>query len=162
MLQTRSAKRTARAAVKIAVDMVREGLISEQEALQRVEPGQVVQLLLPRFDDKDIARAQEAGLELARGVNASPGAAVGTAIFDADRAEAAGKSGKAVILVRRETSPDDYHGMIVARGILTSQGGTGSHAAVVARGAGLPAGGGCAAVRVDHAPRPLDRHGRRA
>ncbi len=108
MLQTRSAKRTARAAVKIAVDMVREGLISEQEALQRVEPGQVVQLLLPRFDDKDIARAQEAGLELARGVNASPGAAVGAAIFDADRAEAAGKSDTAVILVRRETSPDDY------------------------------------------------------
>ncbi|HKB47592.1 MAG TPA: pyruvate, phosphate dikinase, partial [Ktedonobacterales bacterium] len=159
MLQTRSAKRTARAAVKIAVDMVREGLISEQEALQRVEPGQVVQLLLPRFDDKDIARAQEAGLELARGVNASPGAAVGAAIFDADRAEAAGKSDTAVILVRRETSPDDYHGMIVARGILTSQGGTGSHAAVVARGAGLPAVVGCEAIRVDYEQRQFEVRG---
>ncbi|MGH2517359.1 MAG: pyruvate, phosphate dikinase, partial [Ktedonobacterales bacterium] len=153
MLQTRSAKRTAAAAVKIAVDMVHEGIISEQEAVQRVEPGQVVQLLLPRFDDKDIQRALDEKLELARGVNASPGAAVGKAIFDANRAEAAGKAGEPVILVRKETSPDDYHGMIVARGILTSQGGTGSHAAVVARGAGLPAVVGCEGIRVDYEKR---------
>jgi pyruvate, orthophosphate dikinase len=150
MLQTRSAKRTAAAAVKVAVDMVREGIISEQEALQRVEPGQVVQLLLPRFDDIDIKRAQSEGLELARGVNASPGAAVGKAIFDADRAEAAGKAGERVILVRQETSPDDVHGMLVAKGILTSRGGTGSHAAVVARGLGLPAVVGCEGIRVDY------------
>jgi pyruvate,orthophosphate dikinase len=150
MLQTRAAKRTAAAAVRAAVEMVREKVITEKEALGRVEAQQVVQLLLPRFDDKDIARAKEAGRELARGVNASPGAAVGKAIFDADRAEEAAKSGEQIILVRRETSPDDYHGMIVAQGILTSQGGTGSHAAVVARGAGLPAVVGCDALQVDY------------
>src|SRR5690242_7902884 len=150
MLQTRAAKRTAAAAVRAAVEMVREKVITEKEALGRVEGQQVVQLLLPRFDEKDIARAKEAGRELARGVNASPGAAVGKAIFDADRAEEAAKSGEHIILVRRETSPDDYHGMIVAQGILTSQGGTGSHAAVVARGAGLPAVVGCDAIRVDY------------
>ena len=149
MLQTRSAKRTAAAAVKIAVDMVREQLISEQEAVRRVEPGQVVQLLLPRFDEGDIKRAKSEGKELARGVNASPGAAVGKAIFDADRAEEAGKRGERVILVRQETSPDDVHGMLVAKGILTSRGGTGSHAAVVARGLGLPAVVGCEGIRVD-------------
>ena len=150
MLQTRSAKRTAAAAVKVAVDMVREGLISREEALSRVEPGQVVQLLLPRFDEEDIARARSQGNELAKGVNASPGAAVGKVIFDADRAEAAGKSGERVILVRQETSPDDVHGMLVAKGILTSRGGTGSHAAVVARGLGLPAVVGCEGIRVDY------------
>ncbi|HEU5438682.1 MAG TPA: pyruvate, phosphate dikinase, partial [Ktedonobacterales bacterium] len=153
MLQTRSAKRTAAAAVKIAVDMVREGLISEQEAIQRVEPGQVVQLLLPRFDEDDIERAQAEGKELAKGVNASPGAAVGKAILDADRAEAAGKAGERIILVRQETSPDDVHGMLVAKGILTSRGGTGSHAAVVARGLGLPAVVGCEGIRVDYEQR---------
>ena len=150
MLQTRSAKRTAAAAVKIAVDMVREGLISEEEAVQRVEPSQVVQLLLPRFDEDGIKEAKSQGRELARGVNASPGAAVGKVIFDADRAEAAGKSGERIILVRQETSPDDVHGMLVAKGILTSRGGTGSHAAVVARGLGLPAVVGCEAIRVDY------------
>jgi pyruvate,orthophosphate dikinase len=155
MLQTRSAKRTAAAAVKIAVDMVNEGLITRQEAVQRVEPSQVVQLLLPRFDEQDIARAVQEGLELARGVNASPGAAVGKAILDADRAEAAGKAGERVILVRQETSPDDVHGMLVAKGILTSRGGTGSHAAVVARGLGLPAVVGCEGIRVDYESRLL-------
>ena len=150
MLQTRSAKRTAAAAVKIAVDMVQEGLISQEEALGRVEPAQVVQLLLPRFDEEDIARSRGQGNELAKGVNASPGAAVGKVIFDADRAEAAGKAGERVILVRQETSPDDVHGMLVAKGILTSRGGTGSHAAVVARGLGLPAVVGCEGIRVDY------------
>jgi pyruvate,orthophosphate dikinase len=156
MLQTRSAKRTAAAAVKTAVDMVREKLITEQEAVQRVEPGQVVQLLLPRFDDNDIKRAKGAGLELAKGVNASPGAAVGKVIFDADRAEAAGKVGERVILVRQETSPDDVHGMLAAKGILTSRGGTGSHAAVVARGLGLPAVVGCEGIRVDYEQRTFE------
>jgi pyruvate,orthophosphate dikinase len=159
MLQTRSAKRTAAAAVKIAVDMVREGLISKEEAIQRVEPGQVVQLLLPRFDEDDIKRARAEGRELAKGVNASPGAAVGKAIFDADRAEEAGKAGERIILVRQETSPDDVHGMLVARGILTSRGGTGSHAAVVARGLGLPAVVGCEGIRVDYEQRAFQVRG---
>lgn len=156
MLQTRSAKRTAQAAVKIAVDMEREGLITQQEAVQRVEPWQVVQLLLPRFDEQNIEQARSEGRELARGVNASPGAAVGKAIFDADRAEAAGKAGERVILVRQETSPDDVHGMLVAKGILTSRGGTGSHAAVVARGLGLPAVVGCEGIRVDYENRSFE------
>jgi len=159
MLQTRSAKRTAAAAVKIAVDMVREGLITKEEAVQRVEPQQVVQLLLPRFDLDDIKRAEAAGRALAKGVNASPGAAVGKAIFDADRAEAAGRSGEKIILVRQETSPDDVHGMLVAKGILTSRGGTGSHAAVVARGLGLPAVVGCEGIRVDYERREFTVRG---
>ncbi len=159
MLQTRSAKRTAAAAVKIAVDMVNEGLISKEEAIQRVEPGQVVQLLLPRFDEDDIKRARSEGRELAKGVNASPGAAVGKAIFDADRAEEAGKAGERVILVRQETSPDDVHGMLVAKGILTSRGGTGSHAAVVARGLGLPAVVGVEGIRVDYEKRQFTVRG---
>ena len=153
MLQTRSAKRTAAAAIKIAVDMANEGVITRVEALQRVEPLQVVQRLLPRFDEQDIIAARSAKRMLARGVNASPGAAVGKAIFDADRAEAAGKAGERIILVRQETSPDDVHGMYAAKGILTSRGGTGSHAAVVARGAGLPAVVGCEALRVDYEQR---------
>jgi pyruvate, orthophosphate dikinase len=156
MLQTRSAKRTAAAAVRIAVDMVREELISKEEAILRVDPAQVVQLLLPRFDEEDILRAHRSGNELAKGVNASPGAAVGKAIFDADRAEAAGKAGEHVILVRQETSPDDVHGMLVAKGILTSRGGTGSHAAVVARGLGLPAVVGCEGIRVDYEQRHFE------
>jgi len=159
MLQTRSAKRTAAAAVKIAVDMANEGVITRQEAIQRVEPTQVEQLLLPRFDVKDIERARAEGRELAKGVNASPGAAVGTVIFDADRAEAAGKAGEKVILVRQETSPDDVHGMLVAKGILTSRGGTGSHAAVVARGLGLPAVVGTEAIRVDYEQRLFEIRG---
>src|SRR5579863_145923 len=159
MLQTRSAKRTAAAAVKIAVDMANEGVITRQEAIQRVEPTQVVQLLLPRFDPKDIERARAEGRELAKGVNASPGAAVGKVIFDADRAEAAGKAGEHVILVRQETSPDDVHGMLVAKGILTSRGGTGSHAAVVARGLGLPAVVGCEGITVDYEKRQFTVRG---
>ncbi|HEX8995123.1 MAG TPA: pyruvate, phosphate dikinase [Ktedonobacterales bacterium] len=153
MLQTRSAKRTAAAAIKIAVDMANEGVITREEAMQRVEPTQVVQRLLPRFDEQDVTAARAADRMLARGVNASPGAAVGKAIFDADRAEAAGKAGERVILVRQETSPDDVHGMYASKGILTSRGGTGSHAAVVARGAGLPAVVGCEAIRVDYEQR---------
>ncbi len=159
MLQTRAAKRTAAAAVKIAVDMANEGVITREEALQRVEPHQVVQRLLPRFDEEDLVAARAAGRLLARGVNASPGAAMGKVIFDADRAAAAGKAGERVILVRQETSPDDVHGMYASKGILTSRGGTGSHAAVVARGAGLPAVVGCESIRVDYAQRQFTVNG---
>jgi len=148
MLQTRSAKRTAQAAVKAAVDMVEEGLISEQEAVKRVDPSQVYQLLLPRFDEAKKTQAEKEGKLLAKGLNASPGAASGKAVFDADRAEQMGKAGVAVILVRPETSPDDVHGMLVAKGILTARGGATSHAAVVARGLGLPCVAGCEGIRV--------------
>ncbi len=148
MLQTRSAKRTAQAAIKVAVDMVKEGLITEQEAVKRVEPSQVYQLLLPRFDEAEKKRAEEEGRLLAKGLNASPGAAAGKAVFDADRAERMGKAGIPVVLVRPETSPDDVHGMLVAKGILTARGGATSHAAVVARGLGLPCVAGCEGIRV--------------
>jgi len=148
MLQTRAGKRTAQAAVKIAVDMVAEGLINEQEAVKRVEPIQVYQLLLPRFDESEKLKAEEEGRLLAKGLNASPGAASGKAIFDADRAEQLGKAGTPVVLVRPETSPDDVHGMLVAKGILTARGGATSHASVVARGLGLPCVAGTEGIRV--------------
>lgn len=153
MLQTRSAKRNAPAAVKVAVDMVREGLISEQEAVKRVDPQQVYQLLLPRFDEEEKKKAAKEGRLLAKGLNASPGAATGKAIFDADRAEELGKNKVPVILVRPETSPDDVHGMLVAKGILTARGGATSHAAVVARGLGLPCVAGCEDIRVSEEER---------
>ena len=151
MLQTRSAKRNAQAAVKVAVDMVEEGLITEEEAVKRVEPLQVYQLLLPRFDDAEKKRAEKEGRLLAKGLNASPGAATGKAIFDAETAEHLGKAGTPVVLVRPETSPDDVHGMLVAKGILTARGGATSHAAVVARGLGLPCVAGCEGIRVNEA-----------
>ncbi|GHO74337.1 pyruvate, phosphate dikinase [Ktedonobacter sp. SOSP1-85] len=153
MLQTRSAKRNARAAIKVAVDMVREGLITPEEALQRVEPAHVYQLLLPRFDEAEKRKATTEGRLLAKGLNASPGAAYGKAVFDADRAEELGKSGVSVVLVRPETSPDDVHGMLVAKGILTARGGATSHAAVVARGLGLPCVAGCEGIRVSDSER---------
>ncbi len=153
MLQTRSAKRTAQAAIKAAVDMVKEGLISEQEAVRRVDPNQVYQLLLPRFDEKEKERAIEEGRLLAKGLNASPGAATGKAVFDADRAEELGRAKTAVVLVRPETSPDDVHGMLVAKGVLTARGGATSHAAVVARGLGLPCVAGCEGILVNEAQR---------
>src|ERR1700676_4625636 len=149
MLQTRSGKRNAQAAVKIAVDMVAEGLISEQEAVKRVDPGLVSILLLPRFDDEDKKKATKEGRLLAKGLNASPGAASGKAIFSADEAEKLGKAGTPVVLVRPETSPDDVHGMLVAKGVLTARGGATSHAAVVARGLGLPCVAGCEALVID-------------
>ena len=148
MLQTRAGKRTAQAAVKVAVDMVTEGLINEQEAVKRVEPIQVYHLLLPRFDESEKLKAEDEGRLLAKGLNASPGAASGKAIFDADRAEQLGKAGTSVVLVRPETSPDDVHGMLVAKGILTARGGATSHAAVVARGLGLPCVAGTEGIRV--------------
>jgi pyruvate,orthophosphate dikinase len=149
MLQTRSAKRTAAAAVKIAVDMVAEGLIDRKTALGRIEPAQVDQLLRDQFDPK----AREGGIRIAKGLNASPGAAVGRAVFDADTAVEWAGRGEKVILVRVETSPDDFHGMAVAQGILTARGGATSHAAVVARQIGKPCVAGCAELLVDYRDR---------
>jgi pyruvate,orthophosphate dikinase len=143
LLQTRSAKRTAAAALRSAVDMVEEGLISREEAVARVDPGQLDQLLHPMIDPQaeyDVA---------ARGLNASPGAASGAIVFDADTAEERGSAGDSVILVRWETTPDDIHGMIHAQGILTAHGGMTSHAAVVARGMGKPCIAGCEELKVD-------------
>ena len=151
MLQTRTGKRTAQAAVKIAVDMARGGLITKPEAVLRVEPIHVIQLLLPRFDEAAKAAARKEGRALARGLNASPGAATGIVVFDPDEAERLGRDEKKpVILVRVETSPDDVHGMLHAKGILTARGGATSHAAVVARGLGLPCVAGCEALRIDY------------
>jgi pyruvate, orthophosphate dikinase len=153
MLQTRSGKRTAPAAVKIAVDMAGEGLITKDEALQRVDPAQIVQLLLPRFDDA--AKATVGERLLGKGLNASPGAAVGQAIFDPDRAVTAKEAGNPVILVRIETSPDDVHGMLAAKGVLTARGGATSHAAVVARSMGLPCVAGAESLKIDYARREM-------
>ncbi len=151
MLQTRTGKRTAQAAVKIAVDMVNEGLISKEEAILRVEPFHVIQLLLPRFDEEAKKAAAKEGRYLAKGLNASPGAATGYVSFDPDEAERLGRDEKKpVILVRTETSPDDVHGMLHSKGILTAHGGATSHAAVVARGLGLPCVAGCEVLRIDY------------
>jgi pyruvate,orthophosphate dikinase len=143
MLQTRGAKRTAAAAVKTAIDMLAEGIITEEEALLRVDPDQVDHLLHRAIDPHAEVRV------LATGLAASPGAATGAAVFDADRAEAAAKRGEKVILVRVETNPDDVHGMIAAEGVLTARGGRTSHAAVVARGMGKPCVAGAEEVEVD-------------
>lgn len=143
LLQTRSGKRTARAAVKIAVDMVKEGLISREEALLRVEPEHVARLLYRQVDPSASVDV------LAEGLPASPGAAVGKVVFSADEAELRGNQGEAVILVRPETTPDDIHGIVAAQGVLTSRGGMTSHAAIVARGMGKPAVTGCEAVRIN-------------
>ncbi len=147
MLQTRSAKRTAAAAVKIAADMVDEGMITKEEAIARIEPTQVDQLLRDQFDADGLAAAAR----IARGLNASPGAAVGRAVFSADSAVEWVGRGERVVLVRVETSPDDFHGMAVAEGILTARGGATSHAAVVARQIGKPCVAGCAELLVDYA-----------
>ena len=143
MLQTRSGKRTAAAAVKVAVDMVKEKLITKEEALLRLEPRQIAQLLHPVIDPK--ARLDV----IAKGLPASPGAATGMAVFHADKAVEWATEGKDVILVRKETSPDDIHGMDVARGILTAKGGMTSHAAVVARQMGKTCVAGCDTIDVD-------------
>lgn len=160
MLQTRTGKRTARSAVKIAVDMVSQGLISKREAVQRIDPMHVVQLLAPRFDENDKNAANARGDFLANGINASPGAATGMAVFDPDSADEWNKQGKAVILVRYETAPDDVHGMYASKGILTQHGGATSHAAVVARGAGLPCVAGCEEIHVDEAGKKFSVNGR--
>src|SRR5207247_535538 len=124
-------------------------VISRDEALQRVQPDHVVQLLLPRFDPAAKERAVQDGRLLTIGISASPGAAYGKAVFDPDRADELGHAGEKVILVRPETSPDDVHGMIPAQGVLTSRGGKTSHAAVVARGMGKPAVVGAESMNVD-------------
>ena len=143
LLQTRTAKRTAAAALRAAVEMVGEGLISKEEAVARIDPAQLDQLLHPMIDPA-------ADVEVvAKGLNASPGAASGAIVFDADTAEERGKAGESVILVRWETTPDDFHGMVQAAGILTAHGGLTSHAAVVARGMGTPCVTGCEALHVD-------------
>jgi len=149
ILQTRTGKRTARAAIKIAVDMANMGLISREEAIMRITPKQIDQLLHPQFDPKAKQEAAERGDLLAVGLNASPGAATGIAIFDADIAEERGRAGESVILVRPETTPDDVHGMIVSQGFLTQHGGGTSHAAVVARGWGKPCVAGCEDIKID-------------
>ncbi|HVS85093.1 MAG TPA: pyruvate, phosphate dikinase [Gaiellaceae bacterium] len=143
LLQTRSAKRTAAAAIKAAVDMSGEGLISREEAIARIDPGQLDQLLHPMLDPN-------AEFEIAaRGLNASPGAASGAVVLDADTAAERGKAGEAVILVGWETTPDDIHGMIQSRGVLTAHGGMTSHAAVVARGMGKPCVAGCEGLEIN-------------
>ncbi|OPL09917.1 MAG: pyruvate, phosphate dikinase [Firmicutes bacterium ML8_F2] len=143
MLQTRTGKRTAAAAVRVAVDMVREGLIDRPRALQRIEPDQLDQLLHWRIDP-DVKKNV-----IAKGLPASPGAASGKVVFDADRAQEMAQDGEKVLLVRPETTPDDIHGIIAAQGILTSRGGMTSHAAVVARGMGKPCVSGCEDLRID-------------
>ncbi|EGK12732.1 pyruvate, phosphate dikinase [Kroppenstedtia eburnea] len=149
ILQTRNGKRTARAAVKIAADMVEEGVIDKKTALQRVDPEQLDQLLHRRIDP-------DASLDvLVKGLPASPGAASGQIVFDADTAERQAQEGKKVILVRTETTPEDIHGMVSAQGILTSRGGMTSHAAVVARGMGKPCICGCETARIDSKKREL-------
>ena len=150
MLQTRDGKRTAQAAVRIAVDMVEEGLISRQEAVARVSPEQVDFFLHPQFESAALDAAREAGEMIATGLNVSPGAACGKVAFDADLAETwAKEEGKPVIMVRPETKPDDVHGMLAANGILTSRGGRTSHAALVARQFGKPAVVGVSELMID-------------
>jgi len=154
MLQTRSGKRTAKAALKIAVDMVEEGLLSEEEAIGRVEPGALDQLLHPTIDpnaERDIVTT---------GLPASPGAASGAIVFTSDEAEKAKAEGRKVILVRVETSPEDIHGMHAAEGILTSRGGMTSHAAVVARGMGKPCVAGAGMLRIDYRNGVINAAGR--
>jgi pyruvate,orthophosphate dikinase len=143
MLQTRNGKRTAQAALRTAAEMVADGLISKEEALLRVDPGQLDQLLHPRLDPKASYAV------LATGLGASPGAAVGRVVFDADEAEERGSRGEPVILVRWETNPDDIHGLIQAQGVITSHGGMTSHAAVVARGMGKPCIAGAQDLKID-------------
>jgi len=154
MLQTRGGKRTAKAALKIAVDLAAEGLISHDEAVMRIDPASLDQLLHPTIDPN---AARDV---IAKGLPASPGAATGIVIFDADEAERRGLSGEAVILVREETSPEDIHGMHAARAILTARGGMTSHAAVVARGMGRPCVCGASDLRIDEAAGQFTVRGR--
>jgi pyruvate,orthophosphate dikinase len=153
MLQTRIGKRTAKAALKIAVDMAEEGLISRSDAVRRIDPASLDQLLHPTLDP---GAKREV---IATGLPASPGAASGEIVFDADEAERAKALGRKVILVRLETSPEDIHGMHAAEGILTARGGMTSHAAVVARGMGKPCVSGAGGIRIDHAAGTLSSAG---
>ena len=154
MLQTRRAQRSGAAAVRIACDMVEEGVISQEEAVARIPPTDLDQLLHPTIDSSSKLDL------LATGLPASPGAACGAAVFDADDAERLGRAGQAVILVRRETSPEDFHGMVVAKAVLTARGGMTSHAAVVARGIGKPCVAGASTLMVDEHQRCFSVDGR--
>ncbi|NTW12764.1 MAG: pyruvate, phosphate dikinase, partial [Anaerolineales bacterium] len=150
MLQTRNGKRTAKAIVKIAVDMAKEKLITKEEAILRVTPENVDSLLHPQFDESAMKKAESGGSFFAKGVNASPGAAVGQVYFDADTAERMAKEEKQqAIMVRPFTKPDDVHGMIASQGVLTSEGGATSHAAVVARQFGIPCVVGASSIKID-------------
>jgi pyruvate,orthophosphate dikinase len=153
MLQTRSGKRTAKAALRIAVELAQEGVISEEEAVTRVDPAALDQLLHPTIDPKAERKV------IATGLPASPGAASGEIVFSSDEAETLKSQGRKVILVRVETSPEDIHGMHAAEGILTTRGGMTSHAAVVARGMGKPCVSGAGAIRVDYATQTLSSAG---
>jgi pyruvate,orthophosphate dikinase len=156
MLQTRDGKRTAGAAIKIAVDMANEGLITKEQAVLRVTPEQVDTLLHPQFDPAAKTKAKGEGAYLAKGVNASPGAAVGVVAMDADLAEKwAKEDGKDVIMVRQFTRPDDVHGMLAAKGILTTEGGATSHAAVVARQFGVPCVVGASDISLNYEKREM-------
>jgi pyruvate,orthophosphate dikinase len=160
MLQTRDGKRTAKASVRIAVELANEGLITREQAVLRVTPEQVDTMLHPQFDVEAKKSAAAEGKLLAKAVNASPGAAVGIAAFDADLAEKWGKEeGKAVIMVRPFTRPDDVHGMLAAKGILTSEGGATSHAAVVARQFGVPCVVGASEIVIDTKNRQFTANG---
>jgi pyruvate,orthophosphate dikinase len=154
MLQTRNGKRTAKSALKIAVDLAAEGVISQEEAVSRVEPSALDQLLHPTLDPKAERKVVAAGLP------ASPGAATGKVVFDADEAERLAGLGEAVILVREETSPEDIHGMHAARGIVTARGGMTSHAAVVARGMGRPCVSGAGEIHIDEKSQTFSARGR--
>ena len=151
MLQTRNGKRTARAAIKIACDLVKEGMITEKEALLKIEPKQLDSLLHPQFEPKALKKAKV----IAKGLPASPGAACGKISFTAEEAVERAKNGEKVVLVRLETSPEDIEGMYAAQGVLTVRGGMTSHAAVVARGMGACCVAGCGAVRIDEEKRVI-------
>jgi pyruvate,orthophosphate dikinase len=154
MLQTRRGQRSGHAAVQVACDMVDEELISEEEAVARIPPHDLNQLLHPTIDPHSHLDL------LTTGLPASPGAACGTVVFDADRAETLGRTGQSVILVRRETSPEDFHGMVMAKAVLTARGGMTSHAAVVARGMGKPCVAGAQAIEVDEKANRFSVNGR--
>ncbi|HWP31614.1 MAG TPA: pyruvate, phosphate dikinase [Fimbriimonadales bacterium] len=157
ILQCRVGKRTGTAAVKVAVDMVKESLISKEDAIARISASHLDQLLHPRIDQSYLA---ENGIKpIAKGIPASPGAATGKAVFDADRAAELGHEGQKVILVRSETNPDDVHGMLASQAIVTSRGGKTSHAAVVARGFGIPCIVGCEGIDVDEVSRTFTANG---
>jgi pyruvate,orthophosphate dikinase len=161
MLQTRNGKRTAKSAVKIAVDMAKEGLITKEQAVLRVTPDNVDSLLHPQFDETAMSNAEKDGTFFAKGVNASPGAAVGQVYFDADTAEKMAKEDKQdTIMVRPFTKPDDVHGMIASKGVLTSEGGATSHAAVVARQFGIPCVVGASAIKINLVERTMSVDGK--
>ncbi len=145
ILQTRNGKRTAKASVRIAVEMAEEGIIDKERAIELVDPNQLYQVLLPDFDPA----AKKEAHKIAQGLAASPGAAVGKIVFDTEEAAERGKAGEKVILVRLETCPDDIHGMIASQGVLTLRGGMTSHAAVVAKGMGKPCVAGCEDLKID-------------